>query len=68
MSTQSLQSAERGYEVEKDPVCGMDVDATTASQKADYEGKTYYFCGPGCRKAFEADPGKFFDPAYKPSM
>lgn len=54
--------------MEKDPVCGMDVDPASAQQKSDYKGKTYYFCGPGCRKAFEADPAKFFDTAYKPSM
>ena len=54
--------------MEKDPVCGMDVASATATQKAEYDGKTYYFCGPGCRKAFEAAPGKFLDLAYKPSM
>jgi Cu+-exporting ATPase len=54
--------------MEKDPVCGMDVDPVDATQKAEHDGKTYYFCGPGCRKAFEAVPGKFLDPAYKPSM
>ena len=55
-------------EMEKDPVCGMDVDPATATQKADHDGKTYYFCGPGCRKAFEAEPAKFLDPDYKASM
>ncbi len=54
--------------MEKDPVCGMEVDPATTQQKAKYQGETYYFCGPGCRKAFEADPAKFLDPAYKPSM
>lgn len=54
--------------MEKDPVCGMDVDAATAKHLAQYQGKTYYFCGPGCRKAFEADPGKFLDPGYKAHM
>jgi YHS domain-containing protein len=54
--------------MEKDPVCGMEVNSVTAKQKAEYQGKTYYFCGPGCRKEFEVDPAKFFDPAYKPSM
>ncbi len=54
--------------MEKDPVCGMDVDPATATQKAEHEGKTYYFCGPGCRKAFEADSGRFFEPGYEPSM
>jgi len=51
-----------------DPVCGMDVDAASATQKAQYQGHTYYFCAPGCRKAFEAEPAKYLDPTYKPSM
>jgi len=41
----------------KDPVCGTDVDQQTSTQKTHYQGQTYYFCAPGCRKAFEArDP------------
>lgn len=52
----------------KDPVCGMDVDPQTARQTAQYQGQTYYFCGPGCKKAFEAEPAKYLDPTYKPSM
>src|SRR5258705_10007553 len=38
-----------------DPVCGMTVDRAKGLT-AEYEGKTYYFCGPGCRTKFEADP------------
>ena len=52
----------------QDPVCGMEVDPHTATQKSEHEGKTYYFRAPGCRKAFEADPRKYLDPSYKPSM
>jgi YHS domain-containing protein len=53
-----------------DPVCGMVVDPTTAPARrtAEYGGKTYYFCAPGCRKAFEKDPTRFFAPDYVPSM
>jgi len=40
----------------KDPVCGMDVDPKTAAGKSVYEGKTYYFCSPGCKKDFDKDP------------
>jgi YHS domain-containing protein len=45
--------------MEKDPVCGMDVDPKTAAGKSDYQGKTYYFCSLGCKKEFENNPGKF---------
>ncbi len=39
-----------------DPVCEMDVDEATAKYTAEYKGKTYYFCAPGCKKLFERDP------------
>ena len=32
-----------------DPVCGMAVDRRTAF-RLDAGGRTYYFCGPGCRE------------------
>jgi Cu+-exporting ATPase len=42
-----------------DPVCGMTVDPHTAKHRADYQGHTYYFCNPGCRTKFIADPQKY---------
>src|SRR2546425_7719576 len=39
-----------------DPVCGMTVDEQTAPAKAVYNGTTYYFCAPGCKRPFEKDP------------
>jgi xanthine dehydrogenase accessory factor len=45
-----------------DLVCGMTVDAVPANRPFDYEGTTYYFCAPGCRKAFEKDPTSFITP------
>ena len=45
-----------------DPVCGMTVDPHTAKQKADHAGRTYYFCSPGCRAKFIADPTKYLKP------
>lgn len=42
-----------------DPVCKMEVDETTAKWKTEYRGKTYYFCAPGCKKAFEENPYKY---------
>jgi YHS domain-containing protein len=46
-------------EVAKDPVCGMDVDEATAEHKAEYKGKTYYFCAPRCKAEFEKNPEKY---------
>jgi len=49
--------------MEKDPVCGMDVDQKTAAGKSEYQGKTYYFCSPGCKRDFDKDPGKYVNKA-----
>ncbi len=47
------------HEMEKDPVCGMDVDPKSAAGKSEYQGKTYYFCSLGCKKEFDQSPEKF---------
>jgi Cu+-exporting ATPase len=44
---------------EKDPVCGMEIEPETAAAKSEYEGKTYYFCAPGCKAAFDKEPQKY---------
>jgi YHS domain-containing protein len=45
--------------IERDPVCGMTVDPAITTEKAEYGGKTYYFCSAGCRSAFEKDPDRY---------
>ena len=42
-----------------DPVCEMVVDVASARWTFDHEGTTYYFCAPGCQKAFSNDPAAF---------
>jgi xanthine dehydrogenase accessory factor len=42
-----------------DPVCGMTVSIAGARELVVHEGRTYYFCGPGCRSRFEADPARY---------
>ena len=40
-----------------DPVCLMEVDTENPSGgQSEYQGTTYYFCGPGCKVAFDRDP------------
>ena len=46
-------------EMEKDPVCGMEVNPKSAAGKSDYQGKTYYFCSLGCKKEFDQSPEKY---------
>jgi xanthine dehydrogenase accessory factor len=42
-----------------DPVCGMTVAVVAGSLAASHGGRTWYFCGPGCRQAFVDDPGRY---------
>jgi YHS domain-containing protein len=37
----------------------MEVETETAEWTSEYEGKMYYFCAPGCKRSFDADPMKF---------
>lgn len=44
--------------MEKDPVCGMSVEPSSALT-AEFEGRTYHFCSEGCREAFLEDPHRY---------
>src|SRR5579864_3957814 len=48
--------------MERDPVCGMQVDPASARAKAEYRGKSYFFCCAGCAKKFEAAPEQYLKP------
>ena len=50
----------------KDVVCGMDVDPDSAPAQTEHEGKTYYFCAPGCKTDFAGNPQKYLSPDYVP--
>jgi Cu+-exporting ATPase len=52
---------------ERDPVCGMMVDPAHAAGKAEYQGKSYYFCNPRCEQRFRAEPEKFLAPKPAPA-
>jgi Cu+-exporting ATPase len=43
----------------EDPVCGMLIDPAGAAGQLEHEGRTYYFCNPGCLARFRADPAQF---------
>jgi YHS domain-containing protein len=45
--------------VAKAPVCKMEVNEKTAKLKSEYNGKTYYFCAPGCKSTFDKYPAKY---------
>jgi Cu+-exporting ATPase len=48
--------------MERDPVCGMQVDPARAAAKSEHGGRTYFFCCGGCAQKFEAAPEKYLSP------
>ena len=50
----------------RDPVCAMTVDRSTPF-RSEWRGQTYYFCGAGCKRRFDADPESFLDPSREPA-
>src|SRR5581483_5368945 len=48
--------------LEKDPVCGMNVNPATAKHVREHAGKKFYFCCAGCAEKFHADPQKYLQP------
>ncbi|MBZ5665412.1 MAG: heavy metal translocating P-type ATPase [Acidobacteriia bacterium] len=51
---------------QKDPVCGMDVNPSTAKHKTLHNGKEYFFCCAGCLAKFQANPEKTLSSPPKP--
>lgn len=50
-----------------DPICKMDVNTDNPrGGTSEYNGETYYFCNPNCKKKFDADPEKYLDSEQKP--
>lgn len=44
-----------------DPVCEMEVDVDDPPATYEYEGKTYYFCAPGCKNQFKENPKEYIE-------
>ena len=41
-------------------MCGMDVDVKKPRGGVwEHEGVRYYFCAPGCNRAFQKEPGEY---------
>ena len=45
------------------PVSGETFVVTAESPHVEHEGRTYYFCCPGCDARFQANPQQFLSPA-----
>ena len=44
-----------------DPICHMEVDEASAAGTSEYQSSAYYFCSPGCKSAFDADPERYLN-------
>ncbi|GGA51627.1 heavy metal translocating P-type ATPase [Dyella nitratireducens] len=47
----------------RDPICGMSVETVDAQHRSEYAGKSFYFCCAGCKAKFDAEPGRYTQPA-----
>jgi YHS domain-containing protein len=45
--------------MERDVICGMQVDRAKAAGTSQYNGKTYYFCSKSCKAKFDANPAQY---------
>lgn len=45
-----------------DPVCGLEVDPREAPYSSTYQGHTYYFTDPDCKRMFDEDPAAYLGP------
>jgi xanthine dehydrogenase accessory factor len=43
----------------RDPICGMEVDASNARYRSEHQGHIFYFCCAGCKKTFEEQPEQY---------
>ena len=43
----------------RDPVCGMMIDPAKSADRAEHNGRTFYFCSKGCAAKFRANPGQY---------
>ncbi|HEY5871414.1 MAG TPA: XdhC family protein [Candidatus Tectomicrobia bacterium] len=46
-----------------DPVCGMTVQVSGARYTSAHDGKTFLFCGIGCKERFDREPARYSVPS-----
>jgi Cu+-exporting ATPase len=59
MNAAAESKSSESLPAERDPVCGMQVQPDRAAGTSELKGKTYYFCGLGCKKKFDSDPDRY---------
>ncbi len=50
------------HELATDPVCGMKIDPSSASESFEYQSEMYHFCSGSCASKFKGDPQKYLIP------
>ncbi|HLW85672.1 MAG TPA: heavy metal translocating P-type ATPase [Candidatus Sulfotelmatobacter sp.] len=53
--------------LERDPVCGMNVNPATAKHVHEHAGKRFYFCCAACVEKFKADPDGYLSKPAAPA-
>ena len=64
----STNPSDQPATLERDPVCGMNVNPATAKHVYAHGGKNYYFCCAGCAEKFKADPAKYLTDSTRTSL
>jgi xanthine dehydrogenase accessory factor len=54
-----VMSAPAQHEQAIDPICGMTVNIATARHRAEWDGRTWYFCAASCRERFLREPQRY---------
>ncbi len=54
--------------LERDPVCGMNLNPAAAKHAHEHAGKKYYFCCAGCVEKFKANPGAYLNKPASPGF
>ena len=55
----STKPSDQASTLERDPVCGMNVNPATAKHVLEHGRKNYYFCCAPCAEKFKSDPAKY---------
>jgi YHS domain-containing protein len=52
-------------EMKPQTLCPVEGNPITKEVSSDYQGKRVYFCCPGCKAAFEGNPGMYMEKMMK---
>jgi len=66
--TQPTNASPSAAELERDPVCGMQVDPASAKHVDEHAGKKYYFCCGHCLEKFAANPSQYLNQPASPGL